>query len=241
LADALAIQLHVLGNETTSGTGAAVDIGLQRSCLALDLQIHELIGAKLETLIQTAPTADGPWSQLAALPTVTAAVTRDDVVIVEAKRFVRIVWTITGSANFYVGGFAHTLFARPKDVTRFAFPAKASESVARDVMASACLAATEEAMTYLKGRFTPPILSWGMDLTKHVAKMAGFDVMSHRGFQPGGFDELIVKGRDDAIAYLKMVQKNDLQPPAIIDADPANVGTDDAYVIEQAESFWDTL
>ncbi len=240
--DALVIEPHALATEAASGTGASVtDIGVQRTCLRLRLIVASLTGTSLSVAVQTAPTSIGPWELLGQLPAVTAIGTKD-VILVGARQFVRVAWTLAGTAvTFRVYGQAHALLATPDDVAVFAFPAKAFESIDSTTLASSCLAATEEAATYLAGRFTFPLLSWGQDIVMHVAKMAGYQIMVRRGFQPQGADELIVKGRDDAVVYFKMISKNELYPPGLVDSDLPNVGVTDAYIIEPAVSRWDAV
>lgn len=239
--DALAIEPHALVTETSSGTGAAIDIGAQRSCLRLRLVVGSLNGSSLACTVQTAPEATGPWEVVGTLPTVTAPVVRDALML-GARRYVRVVWTLVGTdVTFRVVGEAHALLATPDDVAMFAFPAKAFEALDPNTLASSCLAATEEAATYLAGRFTFPLLAWGQDIVMHVAKMAGYQIMVRRGFQPQGSDELIVKGRDDAIAYFRMISKNEIYPPGLVDSDVPNVGVTDAYVVAPAPSQWDAI
>lgn len=240
--DALDIEPHPLSIETASGTGAAWDIGLQRTCLRLRLSVSALNATSLAIVVQTAPAIAGPWEQIGTLPVVTAAVTRPDVILLGARQFVRCAWTLTGaSATFRVQGQAHSLLATPDDVASYAFPARVSDALDPLIAAVACLAATEETATYLAGRFTFPLLSWGLDITMHVAKMAGYLIMARRGFQPGGSDDLIVKGRDDAISYFRMISKNELYPTSIVDSDVVNVGVTDAYIVSLPGSQWDAF
>lgn len=239
--DALVIEPHALATESATGTGAAIDIGIQRSCLRLRLMVASLTGTSLVVAVQTAPTSTGPWEQIGTFPMFSGILTRD-ILLVGSRQFVRVVWTLVGTAvTFRVIGEAHALLATPDDVAMFAFPSKAFETLDNTTLASSCLAATEEAATYLAGRFTFPLLSWGQDIVMHVAKMAGYQIMVRRGFQPQGADELIVKGRDDAIAYFRMISKNEIYPPGLLDSDAPNVGVTDAYIIQPAVSQWDAI
>lgn len=221
MTDALQISPHALATEVAGGTGASVDIGAQRTCLRLDLIVESMAATSLSAFVEHAPAAAGPWLKLADLPTVTAAVTRETLVLY-AKRFIRLRWAMVGAdARFSVTGEAHTLFATPKDVADNALPEKASENLPAGPLAKACLAATDEAATYLNGAFPDsPIQTWGAALTMHVSKMARYHIMDRRGYQPGGPDELIAKGYDDAIKWLTMVSLGKIRPPAIADATP---------------------
>ena len=220
MTDAFQISLHSLATETAAGTGASVDIGQQRTCLRLDLIVESMTATSLAAVVEHAPADAGPWLKIADLPTVTAAVTREAMVLY-AKRFIRLRWTMVGAdAKFSVAGEAHTLFATPKDVSESSLPEKATEGLSQQTLAKACLAATDEAATYLNSAFDAPIDTWGAALTLHVSKMARYHVMDRRGYQPGGPDELIAKGYDDAIKWLTMVSLGKIRPPAIVDQSP---------------------
>lgn len=240
MTDALVIALHPLSLEASSGTGVPIDIGAQRSCLKLELVVAAITATSLAVTIQHGPTASGPWEQLGLLPVLTAAVTRDAVpLLLNARRFIRASWALIGGGNatFSLDGEAHTLFATPSDLADGALPARASSSLDPNVTAKACLAATDEAATYLNGAFDAPIQSWGAALTLHVAKMARYHVMDRRGYQPGGPDELIAKGYDDAIKWLTMISLGKIRPPAIIDPTPTR-NKNSARVTSRCPGRW---
>jgi phage gp36-like protein len=213
MTDALAIAPHPLATEATDGVGASVDIGTQRSCLKLDLLVDSMTATKLTVSVEHSPSTSGPWALLGPLFPVTAPVVRSALMI-KSKRFVRVTWALTGGGNasFQVTGEAHTLYATPTDVNTFAFPEKVSESLPNHELIAACLASTDEAASYMTS-FNSPKTAWGDALTMHVAKMAGYRIMARRGFQPGGSDDLIVKGYDDAIKWLTAVAKGTINPP----------------------------
>lgn len=239
----LAIEPHALLAETADGSGTSVDINARRSCVVLRLRLSAIsgTGASLTCYVESAPESTGPWLNHGSFSTLSAVGTKD-LIVADTYQYVRVRWTLAGttpSATFRINGSAHTLYATPSDVTDLALPADSINSVPAPVKALACLSATDEAATYLAGRFTLPITEWTTDLTMHVAMMAGYQIMKRRGFQPQGFDELIVKGRDDAIAYLKMIAANKLYPPGFVDSMGTDVGTNDAFVIENPVSQWD--
>jgi hypothetical protein len=56
----------------------------------------------------------------------------------------------------------------------------------------ACLDATEEADSYMRGRFAMPLLAWGNDVRKYTAWIACYNIASMLGFPP-------TQGADDQI------------------------------------------
>ncbi len=244
MADALAIEPHTSVPETATGAGAAIDIGDLRSCARLRLEVTSVTaGASLTCTLQSSSVSTGGWRNIGDFK-VAQAPLRTDKTFSELDRYVRLSWVIIGmtpSVTFRVRGFAHVLYATVSDVIRHALPETAIASVTIEIKADCCLGATQEADSYLAGRYTLPLILWDDVLTKHVAKIAGFEIMSRRGFQPSGFDELIVKGRDDAIMWLRGVAANKIYPPGITDSDTADVGTNDAFVIDVPATQWDAI
>lgn len=244
MADALAIEPHASGPETVTGAGAAIDIGELRSCARLRLEVTSVsAGASVTCSLETSSLSTSGWRNVGSFK-VAQVPLRTDKTFSELDRYVRLSWVITGttpSVTFRVRGFAHVLYATIGDVIRHALPEAAIASVTIEIKADCCLGATQEADSYLAGRYTLPLVLWDDVLTKHVAKIAGFEIMSRRGFQPSGFDELIVKGRDDAIMWLKGVAANKIYPPGLTDSDATDVGTNDAFVIETPATQWDSI
>lgn len=224
MANALAVALHASGAEAASGNGTAVDIGLLRSCLKLSLQVDAIsgTGASLTVHIESAPSATGPWQIVQSFPGLTVASSKRQI-FADCLQFVRARWVIAGatpSVTFTVSGAAHVLYAKVADVGTHAIPATAISSVSAAEQAALCLAATDEADGYLGGGKTLPLAAWGDDLTAQVANIAAFKIMKRRGFQPDGSDELIVKGRDDAVSWLRGVARGDIEPPGLVDSTP---------------------
>lgn len=238
MANALTVTLHAAGAESASGSGSAVSIGELRSCLKLRLRLDSIsgTGAKLTVTVETASTSTGPWQPVDSFVTLSVAKTVDRV-FADCLPYVRVSWQLTGStssATFAVTGAAHVLYARLADFGTHSIPKEALGSVPRDEQAAICLAATDEADGYLAAGKKLPLTAWGDDLTAHVANIVAYRVMKRRGFQPEGDDTLIVKDRDDAIAWLKGVGAGRIEPPGMVDSTPE---TYDAglYVVSDGE------
>lgn len=246
MANALAVTLHASAAETASSASAAIDIGTLRSCLKLRLELGALTGdgARLTVYIETGASVAGPWRGLGAFPALTVAATKDQV-FADCLRYNRVRWLLEGatpSATFRVDGSAHVLYAKVADVGIHAIPAEAIKSVSVAEQAACCLAATDEADGYIGGGKTLPLTAWGDDLTAKVAEIAAFKIMKRRGFQPQGTDELIVKGRDDAISWLKGVGNGSIEPPGMIDSTPevydAGISVFSDQPIDPAGRWW---
>lgn len=248
MADALAITLQASGAVTASGNGAAVDIGATRSAARLELQLSAIsgIGARLTVKVETALSAAGPWRSVATFPALTVE-TFSVKLFATCERWIRASWVVEGTTpviTFSVGGQAHVLYAVLDDVGRHALPIPAIASVSAEDKAAALLGATDEADSYLgkAPSIELPLASWSEALTMHVARIAGYGIMLRRGFQPEGADALIVKMRDDAIAWLKMVASGAVEAPGGGDPDPDPGGStrnsDAAHVYSEPARGW---
>ncbi|MFO0607273.1 MAG: phage protein Gp36 family protein [Polyangiales bacterium] len=65
-------------------------------------------------------------------------------------------------------------------------------------------AASGVAWGYLANRFTPPLLTWGTELTQMVCDIAAWTLLRHRGFDPDKpADKAVLLGYEKAVAWLK--------------------------------------
>lgn len=223
-----------------------MDIGAARSAARLELQVSALSGegAKLTVKVETALSPTGPWRAVAAFPTLTVE-TFAAKLFATCERYLRVSWVVEGttpSFTFSVDGQAHCLYAVLDDVGRHALPLHTLTSVSAEDKAAALLGATDEAESYLAKApsIDLPLATWSEALTMHVARIAAYGIMLRRGFQPEGVDQLIVKMRDDAIAWLKMVAAGDVEVvPPDPDPDPTpGVDGDAARVYSQPARGW---
>lgn len=75
-------------------------------------------------------------------------------------------------------------------------------------------AASSEAEGYLSTRYKPPFTSWPLSLRLHVARIAGFLVLTRTGYQPGAeSNELILQGYEMAITWLRRVSSGEVTLP----------------------------
>jgi phage gp36-like protein len=243
MANALAIEPHESGAETASASGAAVDIGALRSAARLRLTCTAVSGTNptLVVKLQTAPTESGPWRTAYQFVSLSAAAVKDSVTVAGLDRYVRADWTIGGTDSptftFGLAGEAHVLYATSRDLVRHGLKQETLNNIDPDTLADTLLGASDEADGYLGGGYTLPLTAWSEDLRKHVAKMASYDLMSVNGFRPTGFDELIVKGRDDAVSWLSKIMAGKLEPPGIVDS-TVEVFEAGGYVVSSPSRGW---
>lgn len=79
------------------------------------------------------------------------------------------------------------------------------------------LAALESASTivdtYLRGRYSLPLLAWGFSITEATCRIAAYNVLSVRGFNPAvGGDSNIRSRYEDAMKFLDKVQRQQAHP-----------------------------
>lgn len=225
MADPLDIVLLASAEQTASSSGAAVDIGANRCCVKATLVVSAIsgTGAKVEAILETAPSATGPWLRVGSFPALTVA-RSCDAVFADCRRWVKLRWVITGTApaiTFGAAGTAHQLYATLADINTHGIPDAAVSTVPIEERAQHALAATGEAEGYIGGGYPLPLLGWPDELRRQVAQIAVYNIIKRRGFQPDGEDALIVKGRDDAIAWLTRLSKGLIKPPGMAGSSPA--------------------
>jgi phage gp36-like protein len=186
----------------------------------LTLEVTSGGGGSLTVTLETAPTSSGPWRVQGAFATL-AAPGRAELAFAPVSRYVRAAWALTGGTfTFDLRGLGHTAYATPADLVSGALTAAALANVSQDVQARACIAASDEADGYLSRSKTLPLLQWPTELSRKVARVAGFETLSSRGFQPQGPSELILLERDRAITWLGKVGSGAVNPPGLVDSTP---------------------
>jgi phage gp36-like protein len=74
-------------------------------------------------------------------------------------------------------------------------------------------AASSEADCYLSAGYTTPLTTVPSALKMHVARAAVYHLVSARGFNPQGSDELLERNYDRAISFYKALQKSEQNMP----------------------------
>lgn len=191
-------------------------------------------GATLTVVLETADTANGfvPLVTLAAFTAPAAA----DVAAVGCRKLVRAHYTLVGAgatATVSFSGTSHQTFCNNKDLTTLSLPPQAVAGIPELDKAKACLAATDEAVSYLGRYYDLPVVSWGGALRLHVSNMAVYHLMKRRGFSPDN-DPTIRMGYTDAIAWLNRGAGSD---ETIVDSTPLTA-PNAAYMVSARPRGW---
>lgn len=100
-------------------------------------------------------------------------------------------------------------YCTPSDLVLYAIPATAiTAQITNGMQVAACIAASGEADSYMRARYPLPIIGssagagiFDPALVRHVAYIAAFSLMSQRGFQGGGADQMIRENYYKAIGW----------------------------------------
>lgn len=241
MADPLAITLHASAAETSGGSSTPVDVGALRKCARLRLDVTAVQGTDqvLGVTIETGPSVTGPWRSLGGWSV--SGVQSQERLFGELDRYVQVAWTIGGvnpSFTFALAGTAEVLYATPSQVQGSSLPARAMASLDVSQQLDACLSATDEAAGFLARRYTMPLVAWSTDLVRNVCHVAMWNILSARGFQPEGPDEVIRMNVSDARKWLEGVGAGRISPPGIVDSTPTKRGAA-PRIASRASRGWD--
>lgn len=93
-----------------------------------------------------------------------------------------------------------------------ALPGDSFASLSAGEITRAIVWASSTADSYLRKRYTLPLVSWSEDLKSVVCDLAQYKLLSRRGFKPGsGQDQIAVKRYDDAILWLRSASSGSVE------------------------------
>lgn len=92
-------------------------------------------------------------------------------------------------------------------------PAIAYGDLDDDTKNAALVAASEKVDDHIRARFSLPLIAWGTSITEATCKIAAYNLLSDRGYNPGAGADVNVRDRFiDAMAFLEKVQKQQAHP-----------------------------
>ena len=105
-----------------------------------------------------------------------------------------------------------SMYCTPSDLVLYAIPATAiTAQITNAMQVAACVAASGEADASMRARYPLPLApnypiggpftTYDPALVKHVAYIAAFSLMSQRGFQGGGADNMIRENYYKAVGH----------------------------------------
>lgn len=210
-------QVTILPQLTVSAAGVSLAsaIGAHREFAQVDIEVA-LIDAngQLDVVLETGLGTTG-WELLLTCPPIVEAGTYRQYAV-GCKDRLRVRYDVLGSASLSVSATTHQLYCTPEDVRTLSIPAASMRDLPIVDLAQACLAATDEAASYLGSSFDMPLTEWGVALRMHTSNMAAYHALKRRGYDPNS-NESIRLGYTDALDWLKRGAKGDA---SIIDTSP---------------------
>jgi len=237
----LPITLHASAAETVgSGSAASVDITdtVARTLIELSVDVTAIdVSTTLTLFIETSLLGVSGWTTVAQLALTAQGSTL--VFVPGCKRFVRARWTLAGGgATFAVTGTAHQIYAEPSDITDVSVPEVTLSAITVPDRARQCLRSSSEADDYLSGGYTLPLTAWPDSLRKHVANMAGYELLAKRGFDPDNpTDKILMTRQTQAISWLNTIQSGKHRPVGMLDTSPTSTETD-VWIASENERGW---
>lgn len=104
-------------------------------------------------------------------------------------------------------------YATTDDLAAMGLPEAALEGVALVDQQAALDSASAAIDSYLRARYSLPLVGWGDDLKKACCQLAAYALMVRRGYNPeAGRNDVLRRGHEDAEAWLLLVAKRVLHP-----------------------------
>lgn len=231
--------------QTTSGQSAAIDLGASERFLLQALSVTAVAGTgspSLDVRFECSPNGVDGWRTFATFARA-AAVTQEKLACISPERFVRLGWTIAGTApsfTFSAKGIRDVVYGTLDDLDSFGIANGGLSSVAPSKRSMALYAATQKANSKLAQRYTLPATAWGLDLVEATCKIAAYDVLSaQRGFNPDGNDANVRTRHNDAWSWLDDVAESRATPVGFVDSSGATTtGDSDIAITTTATRGW---
>lgn len=243
LAESIQILLADSGLQTTSGSSAVIDLGARDRLLRQSLAVTVASGTTpaLDVRLEACSDAEGlaGWRAFGSFARATATKT-ERLTFIAPERYVRVSWTIAGttpSFRFAISGTRDIVYANLEDFEEHGLPAAAAKTRTPSQTCAALAAASETASGKLAARYDLPIVAWGTDLTQAICKIAGYDMLSVRGFNPDGDDANVRTRYEDASSWLDDVVAGEINPVGLVDSTP-DVEDDGAIVLSNPARGW---
>jgi phage gp36-like protein len=104
-------------------------------------------------------------------------------------------------------------YASLADLTLYGCPATSLGALSTDQQNAALSSASEVVDSYLRGRFSLPLTAWGVDITEATCRIAAYNLMNIRGYNPASAADVNLLDRyTAAISWLRDVQRQAAHP-----------------------------
>jgi phage gp36-like protein len=117
-----------------------------------------------------------------------------------------------------------TSYATEAELYVYGAPQKAFGQLTNGQILGALESASRDVDTYLRGRFSLPLSAWDSSITESTCRIAAYNLLSIRGYNPASGSDVNVKDRyDQTMSWLNKVQKQQAHP----NVTPAQIDTPD--------------
>lgn len=104
-------------------------------------------------------------------------------------------------------------YATLTDLVTYGLPATALANVPTATQTANINDASDVVDTYLRGRYSLPLIAWGTEITQAVCKIAAYQILSVRGYNPASQADVNIRDRYlDTISWLGQVQRQAAHP-----------------------------
>lgn len=104
-------------------------------------------------------------------------------------------------------------YATLADLYVYGAPQKAFGQLSDPTKDAALEAASNDVDTYLRGRFSLPLIAWDSSITEATCRIASYNLLSVRGYNPAsGADVNILDRYNQTMVWLNKVQKQQAHP-----------------------------
>lgn len=227
---------------SASGQGSAVDIGVDTT-LDLDLAVTAISGV-LNVFVDTSRDGAIGWTEVVPRgedegPVRFAQVTAvgaQFLVFPDCERYVRVRWTLTGTATFRLTGKSVRVYAKTTDVPGLAVGCnckkRSSERIDRAIREQ-----TDTTDSALGMQGPVPLETWGQDVRGGCATCAGVAIIIEDGMKLRQEDEHLIEKCKAYDAWLDLVASGKRKPANAVDTTPT-VEDGGAYAVTDQKRGW---
>lgn len=106
-----------------------------------------------------------------------------------------------------------TVYATVDELYVYGAPEKAFGQLTLGQKQGALESASRDVDTYLRGRYSLPLIEWDTSITEATCRIAAYNLFSVRGYNPASGSDVNIKDRyDQAMTWLNKVQKQQAHP-----------------------------
>lgn len=129
-------------------------------------------------------------------------------------------------------------YATTTDLEQLGIPAAALSAHPTPSQEKALLASSKLADSYLRERYSLPLVSWGEELTLHVVSIAKWFLITRIGFNPENpSDKAIRLAYEDAIQWLEDVRDANASPDLVDSSGSSGDNTQFVVVSDKSRGF----